>query len=50
MEAKISKAQLEVWEWKEKLFDELKNIPRFEHLKYIREKVKKTVDLLKAGK
>jgi len=47
MEAKISKAQLEVWEWRESLHEELKNIPETERLNYIHEKVKSSVDRLK---
>ena len=41
MEAKISKAQLEVWEWKEKLSSELLKIPVKDRAKYITEKAKK---------
>ena len=41
MEAKISKAQLEVWEWKEKLSSELLKIPLKDRSKYITEKAKK---------
>ena len=43
METKISKAQTEVWEWKESLYEELKNIPKLERLKYIKNKVSKTI-------
>jgi len=50
MEAKTSKAQIEVWEWKNNLYEEIKNIPRDKQLKYIRNKVKKTVDELKRDK
>ena len=39
MEAKISNAQLEVWEWKNNLYEEIKDIPRFKKLKYIKKKV-----------
>ena len=44
MESKVSKAQEEVWEWKDSLFEELKNIPKENRLKYIRKKVKKTIE------
>lgn len=50
MEAKISKTQLEVWEWKEALHKELENIPESERLNYIHEKVKPTVDRIKKAK
>ena len=41
MEAKISKAQLEVWEWKEKLSNELLKIPVKDRSKYIADKAKR---------
>jgi vacuolar-type H+-ATPase subunit E/Vma4 len=50
MKANISKSQKEVWEWKERLHEELKTIPEKERLKYIRNKVKNTVKQLKAKK
>ena len=50
MKAKDSKAQVEVWEWKEKLSAELKEIPEADRLNYIREKVRKTVERIKANK
>ena len=46
METKVSKSQIEVWEWKEYLFEELKNIPKDKRLKFIKEKVKKTIEKL----
>ena len=46
MECKVSKAQEEVWEWKESLFEELKHIPKEKRLKFIRKKVKKTIEQL----
>ena len=50
MKAKISKAQIEVWEWKENLSKELLKIPKNERLKHIREKVKKTVERIRSKK
>jgi len=47
MTSKTSKAQLEVWKWKEALSEELKRIPRNERLRYIREKTKPVVEKLK---
>lgn len=35
MKTKISKAQLEVWEWKEKAYAKIKDLPKGEVLKYI---------------
>jgi hypothetical protein len=43
MEAKVSKAQTEVWDWKENLYEELKNIPKLERLNYIKSKVYETI-------
>lgn len=50
MKAEISKSQMEVWEWKERLYTELKDIPKSERLKFIREKVKAIVDRIKKNK
>ncbi len=44
MKAKISQAQLEVWEWKERISKELTAIPKNQRVSYILDKVKKTVD------
>ncbi len=35
MESKTSKAQLEVWEWKEKAYQKMKNIPKKAWLRHI---------------
>jgi hypothetical protein len=50
MTTKVSKAQLEVWEWKEKLYEEIKNIPTLERLKYLNNKVSLTMKSLKTKK
>ncbi|MCK9422756.1 MAG: hypothetical protein M0Q38_09165 [Bacteroidales bacterium] len=50
MEANTSKAQLEVWEWKNTLHEELKTVPKSERLKFIKEKVRKTIEHLKLAK
>ena len=44
MVSKVSKAQEEVWEWKDSLFEELKSIPKEDRLQFIRDKVKKTIE------
>jgi hypothetical protein len=36
MESKISKAQIEVWEWKESLFEDLKMFPGINDLNLLR--------------
>ncbi len=50
MKSKISKAQLEVWEWKEKAFRELEKIPENERVNYIIKKTSKTIGKLKKKK
>jgi hypothetical protein len=50
MKTKVSKAQIEVWDWKETLYEELKNIPKLERLNYIKSKVNVTVRSLKKKK
>lgn len=50
MKTNVSKAQIEVWDWKETLYEELKNIPKLERLKYIKGKVNKTIRVLKMKK
>ncbi len=50
METKISSAQIEVWDWKDTLFNELKSIPKLDRLKYINNKVSKTLAQIKNKK
>ena len=50
METKISKAQLEVWEWKNNLYEEIKDIPRLKNLEYIKNKVSKLLKQIKQDK
>lgn len=50
MNTKISKSQIEVWEWKNSLFEEIKNIPKLERLQYLRKKVSSTVSRIKLKK
>ena len=50
METKVSKAQIEVWDWKETLYEELRNIPKLERLNYIKGKVNETIKTLKKNK
>lgn len=39
-----SKAQLEVWEWKEALYEELKDIPDSKKIEFILRKTASTVE------
>ncbi len=50
MKAKVSDAQIEVWEWKDALFEEIKDIPKLERLNYIKNKVSKTLAKIKSRK
>lgn len=43
MKTKISKAQLEVWEAKDNLYEELKNIPYAKRIEYLQDKAKKSL-------
>lgn len=47
METKISKAQLAVWEWKEKAYESIKHLPILEQMRIIHEMTKQTVDQIK---
>ena len=44
----VSEAQREVWEWKEKVSEELNALPPGERLKYIIEQTKDIVEEIKA--
>ena len=43
----ISKAQIEVWEWKEALYEELKKIPENKRLEFIHNKTASTIERIK---
>ena len=40
----ISKAQLEVWEWKQRAYEELQNIPREKWMDYISNKTQPIIE------
>ncbi len=47
----ISKAQTEVWEWKQKAFEELQNVPAANRMEHIRHNTQPYVEaILKAKK
>ena len=50
METKESKAQLEVWEWKEKAYEQTKNMTKEERLKFILSQTREMVLRLKHKK
>jgi hypothetical protein len=43
METKVSKAQISVWEWKEKAYEEIKHLPILEQMRIIHERTKQTI-------
>jgi len=50
MEFKISKAQLSVWEWKDKAYEEIKDFSILEQMQIIHERTKQTVAQIKVNK
>jgi len=46
MNNKTSKSQIEVWEWKESLYDEIREIPKGKKLEYLNNKHKKSIEEL----
>ena len=46
MESKDSKAQLEVWDWKEKSYNQIKDMPLDKAVEFIMEQTKQTADEL----
>lgn len=50
MEAKVSKSQLEVWEWKEKAYEEMKHLSTREQIKFIHEETKELAQRLRTKK
>ena len=45
---KISQAQLDSWEWKEKAYESVKHLPVGERVKFIMERARATVEALQA--
>ena len=43
MENKVSKAQISVWEWKDKAYEEIKHLPILEQMHLIQERTKQTI-------
>lgn len=50
METKTSKAQLSVWHWKEKAYEEVKHLPIMEQLQVIHERTKDTIEQINIKK
>ena len=50
MKTKIASAQIEVWKWKENLYNELKDVQKNERLSHIDTKVKGTIEKIKRRK
>ena len=47
MKTKTSNAQVEVWEWKEKAYEQLKNIPPGEQIAFIKKQTAEMVAQIK---
>ncbi len=47
IKSNVSKAQIEVWEWKESLYEEIKNIPDNKKLDFIHKKTANTIERIK---
>ena len=50
MEAKVSKAQMEVWEWKEKVYEDMKHLSTSEQIRLIHEQTRELVERLRIKK
>jgi len=50
MEIKISKAQISVWEWKDKAYEEIKHLPILEQMLIIQERTKQTIAQINMNK
>ena len=50
MESKISKAQIEVWEWKKSAYDQIKDLPMEDQMKFIIAQTRKTIKQIKESK
>jgi hypothetical protein len=50
METKVSKAQLEVWEWKEKAYEEMKHLSTREQIRFIHEQTRELAERLRKKK
>ncbi len=50
METNTSKAQIAVWEWKEKAYEMVKHLPILEQMKVIHEQTKQAVEQINKAK
>jgi len=50
METKVSKAQLSVWEWKEKAYEDIKHLHILEQMRIIHERTQKTIHQINSNK
>jgi len=50
MDIKVSKAQLSVWEWKEKAYEDIKHLPILEQMRIIHERTQKTIHQINSNK
>jgi hypothetical protein len=50
MEAKVSKAQIAVWKWKEKAYESLKHLPILDQMRLIREQTRDSIAQINENK
>jgi hypothetical protein len=50
MENKVSKAQISVWEWKDKAYEEIKHLPILEQMHIIQARTKQTIAQINMNK
>ena len=50
MEIKVSKAQISVWEWKDKAYEEIKHLSILEQMRIIQERTKQTIAQINTNK
>lgn len=50
METKLSLAQLSVWEWKDKAYEDIKHLPILEQMRVIHERTQQTIAQININK
>jgi hypothetical protein len=50
MATDVSKAQLDVWEWKEKAYEQIKNLPPGERTRFIHEQTRQLSEEIRKRK
>jgi len=50
LEIKVSNAQISVWEWKDKAYEEIKHLPILKQMHLIQERTKQTIAQINMNK